>query len=202
MSANAGDLFDPDLFTSADLDVWEAARARGADARESVEALLRGLPRERRERFLQLNKESRGVWSLLFAARGGRALVVGSPLSGAVGPLAMLGLEVVLVDLDARRLVCAADLALRQVPERPRGVVAQPHALPFRERAFDVVACDVERVDDALLAELRRVCAGELFVALDNRLGYKRSSGRAWDLHVPGPVEYALRVLHPSRGER
>ena len=202
MSASAGDLFDPELFAREDLDVWEAARARGADARASVEALLRHLPRARRERFLQLNKESRGVWSLLLAARGGRALFVGSPLSGAVVPLAMLGLELVLLDRDARRLVCAADLAALQVPNRPRGAVADPHALPFAARAFDVVACDVAHVDDALLAELRRVCAGELFVAVDNRLGYKRSSGRAWDLHVPGPVEYALRVLQPAAGER
>lgn len=202
MSAGAGDLFDPELVDRADLDVWAAARARGASPRASVEALLQHLPRERRERFLQLNKESRGVWSLLLAARTGRALFVGSPLSGAVVPLAALGLEVVLIDDSPRRLLCAVELAGVQVPDRAHGVAARATALPFRERAFDVVACDVERVDDALLAELRRVCAGELFVAVDNRLGYKRSSGRAWELSVPGPVEYALRVARPGAGER
>lgn len=198
----AGDLFDPELFARADLDVWAAERARGAGPRACVEALLSHLPRERRERFLQLNKESRGVWSLLLAARAGRALFVGSPLSGAVVPLAALGLEVVLIDVEPRRLECAVELAGAQVPGRARGVAARASALPFRERAFDVVACDVAQVDDALLAELRRVCAGELFVAVDNRLGYKRSSGRAWELSVPGPVEYALRAALPRAGER
>lgn len=202
MNAGTGDLFDPDLIDRADLDVWAAARARGASPRACAEAMLQHLPRERRERFLQLNKESRGVWSLLLAARAGRALFVGSPLSGAVVPLAALGLEVVLIDGSPRRLQCAVELAGQQVPGRTRGVAGRATALPFRDRAFDVVGCDVERVDDALLAELRRVCAGELFVAVDNRLGYKRSSGRAWELSVPGPVEYALRVARPAAGER
>lgn len=202
MSANGTDLFDPELVTQADLDVWEAARARGAGPRESVEEFLRGLPRERRARFMQLRKESRGVWSLLLAARGGRALFVGSPFSGAVVPLAMLGLEVVLVDPDARRLRCAAELAAAQVERAPRGVVADPRALPFAARSFDVVACDEAHPDDELLAELRRVCDGELFVTVDNRLGYKRSSGRAWELRVHGPFEYLGRVLHPRHRER
>jgi hypothetical protein len=202
VTSGAGDLFDPELFDRAALDVWSAARARGAGPKAGVEALLRHLPRERRERFLQLNKESRGVWALLLSARAGRALFVGSPLSGAVVPLAALGLDVVLLDVEPRRLLCAIELAGEQVSRPARGVAAHAHALPFRERSFDVVACDVAHVDDALLAELRRVCDGELFVAVDNRLGYKRSSGRAWELSVPGPLEYAVRAARPRSGER
>lgn len=199
MRPGAGDLYDPELIGRDELD---ASGARGLAPRAAVEALLAELPRERRERFLQLNKESRGVWSLLLAARGGRALFVGSPFSGAVVPLAALGFEVVLIDVEPARLRCAIELAGVQVPDRARGVAARAAALPFRDGAFEVVACDTARVDDALLAELRRVCAGELFVTVDNRLGYKRSSGRAWDLAVPGPIEYALRVARPRAGER
>lgn len=202
MRAGAGDLYDPELVERADLEVWADARTRGASPRAAVEGLLTHLPRERRERFLQLNKESRGVWSLLLAARSGRALFVGSPLSGAVVPLAALGLAVVLIDVEPRRLQCAVELAGMQVRGGASGVAARAWALPFQDGAFAVVACDVAAMDDALLAELRRVCAGELFVAVDNRLAYKRSSGRAWELDVPGPVEYALRVVRPRGGAR
>jgi hypothetical protein len=197
------DIVEPELLAPADLEVFAAARARGASVRASTEELLRSLSRERREAWMQFAKESRGVWSLLLGATGGRVLFVGNPLSGAVVPLAALGLEVTLMDSSRERLELALTLAAQQVPaERLNGVVAASPRLPFADGAFGVVAWDSGRLDDALLTELQRVCAGELFVAVDNRLGYKRSSGRAWELRVHGPLEYALRLLRPGPAAR
>lgn len=52
------------------------------------------------------------------------------------------------------------------------------------------------------LDEAARVARGELLVIADNRLGYKRSTGRRAILWVPTPLEYARAVLAPKGGER
>ncbi len=186
-----------------------ARRLRGAiDAgyREALEALLAALPGERAATLAQLTRESRGTWALLLSGCGGEALHVGSPLSGAVVPLAAAGYRVTLLDTSRERLELAVRIASHQVPGKVRGVLGRDDArLPFADRAFDVVVHDDERAPapgPELLSELRRVCASELVVTGDNRLGYKRSSGRAWDWRVPSPLEYARAVARPRAGER
>lgn len=171
--------------------------------REAFEALLASLPEDRRDRLTQTAKESRGAWTLLLTARAGTALHCGNPLSGAVPPLASLGLSLTLLDLSPERLRLALDFVHAQVPGSARGVLGgEGDGLPFEDGQFDVVVHDDEVLSDARAAELRRVCRGELFVACDNRLGYKRSSGRTWDFRVPGPLEFAGGALKPRRGER
>jgi hypothetical protein len=175
----------------------------GRPYREAFECLLAQVARQRRGHLLQVSKESRGAWALLLSARRGSALHVGSALSGAVVPLTALGLRVTLLDASPERLQVGRAVAEAQVAGRVRGVLGgDGGALPFEDASFDVVACDVERLDDTLLAELARVTRSELVLLVDNRLGYKRSSGRTWDFHVPGPLAYARSVLRPARGER
>lgn len=178
----------------------------GGGYRAAREALLAALPRERAAALAQMSKETRGTWSLLLQARGGRALVHGCPLSGAVITLAAAGYRVTLLDRSPERLGLAVRLAEQQLPGRVHGVLCgQEGDLPFADRAFELVVHDDETrpaPDRALLAELRRVCAHELFVTGDNRLGYKRSSGRAWEFHTPDPFQYALQILRAPGGAR
>jgi aminoglycoside phosphotransferase (APT) family kinase protein len=58
--------------------------------------------------------------------------------------------------------------------------------------------------DDACadLAECRRVSRNEVVLIADNRLGYKRSSGRRGQFRVPSPFEYVGAAIAPRRGER
>ena len=153
--------------------------------------------------MLQVSKESRGTWSLLLGARSGTGLHVGNALSGAIVPLAALGLRVTLLDPSPERLRVGLAMARAQLPDSLRGVLGgDSDALPFEDDQFDVVVCDVETVSAPFLAELARVARGEVFVLADNRLGYKRSSGSTWDFHVPGPLAYVRSVLRPRSGER
>lgn len=198
-----GEELPPDPLPAGTARALFDALGQGLAWREAYERLLRAAPPDRRERLLAASKESRGVWALLLAARSGTALHVGSALSGAVVPLAALGCRVTLLDPSPERLLLGLRVALEQVPGRLRGVVGgEGDALPFEDEQFDVVACDVEATSAALLAELRRVCRGELFLLVDNRLAYKRSSGRQWDFHVPGPLSWARAVVRPPAGER
>ena len=181
------------------LEPLEAARS----AREALEAFLAGLSSKRRGLFLQLSKESRGAWSLLLSARQGSALHVGNAMSGAVIPLAALGLRVTLLDPSPERLALGLALAEMQVPGRVRGVLGgDGPALPFEDEQFDVVVSDVDELGKALLSELARVARGELFALVDNRLGYKRSTGRSFQFDVPGPLSYLRSALCPPHGER
>ncbi len=184
-------------------DVAACREALTRSYREAYETLLAHLPPDRRDRLSQLAKESLGAWSLLLCSRGGTALYHGNPLTGAVSPLAALGLRVTLLDLSPERLWLALRLAEHQVRGRVRGVLAgDGPGLPFEDGQFDVVVYDDLAPSRQTLEELGRVCRGELFVTGDNRLGYKRSSGRTWDFRVPSPLEYAGRALRPRRGER
>ncbi len=191
----------PEPLSPGDVAACRDALARSY--REAFETLLARLPPDRRDRMTQLAKESLGAWSLLLSARSGTALYVGNPLCGAVIPLAALGLKVTLLDVSPERLWLALRLAEHQVRGRVRGVLGGDGALlPFEDRQFDVVVHDDLAPSPRTLAELARVGRGEFFLTADNRLGYKRSSGRTWDFRVPSPLEYAGRALRPRRGER
>lgn len=191
---------EPDPPIPGELAPFFRARAAGLDFRDAFEALLRALPEARADRLMQLRKESRGAWLALLSTRSGEALLAGDSLSGAAIPLAAFGHRVTLLDPSRERLALALDAAAQQVPGRVRGVVGGANGrLPFADARFDLVVSEEPRFD---LDELRRVARGELFALRDNRLGYKRSSGRTGDFHVPSPFEYALGALRPPRGER
>lgn len=204
---------DGAVLLPGDLDAALASLEAGSDYKSALEALLLALPLERAERLMQLLKEGRGAWLPLLRARGGEALLLGHPLSGTAVALARCGFRI--TSLDARsgreqpgraRLGAARDAAL--AGGRGRFLAVEKGApLPFPDRAFDLVVLETGRFGragplDAALAEARRVCGGELVLTADNRLGYKRSSGRRADFRVPRPLEYGLGVLRPVAGRR
>ncbi len=197
---------DPWPLAGGDLTRFFADLEAGRPFRAAFETLLGELPRERADRLLQLHAERRGAWLSLLAERGGRALLVGNALSGSLAPLAAAGFELTLADGSAQRLRLARASAARQVAGELRCVqVATAAALPFADRSFELVVLDDDRrvgPSGAELREARRVCAGELVVLCDNRLAYKRSSGRWRDLRRRSPFDLLRRALFPRPGER
>ena len=210
MSANIA-IVSP-ILTREELAPALAECAAGAAWKSVLERLLLALPLERAERLMQLVKEGRGAWVPLLRARGGEALLLGNPLSGTAVALARAGYRVTAVDErdDLARLAAARDAALAggrgRFPVVGTGA-ARGVPLPFPDRAFDLVVLETGPFGhggplDAALAECRRLCAGELVLVADNRLGYKRSSGRRADFRVPRPLEWAAGVLRPEAGRR
>jgi aminoglycoside phosphotransferase (APT) family kinase protein len=203
--APAHDPSEPWPLARADIEPLLARLRAGAPFRGAIEELLRGLDPGRAAELLQLHAERRGAWLTLLRERAGRALVVGNALTGAVSPLGTAGFRVTLADRSPERLELARRSAERAVPGGVRAVRVEDGArLPFADRSFDLVVLD----DDARpgpgareLAEARRVCAGELVVLCDNRLAYKRSSGRWRELSLASPLGLLRRALLPRDGE-
>ncbi|MBM3991612.1 MAG: methyltransferase domain-containing protein [Planctomycetes bacterium] len=185
-----------------------AKLARGSPYRAAFESLLLELDDEAADRLMQLSREARGAWFLALCTpdleRGpARALCIGNALSGASIPLAAHGFEVTLFDRSPLRLRFAQARNAALVPGgSTETVVAQTSArLPFEAGAFDLVV-----QEDALdapaheLDELARVCRGEVVLIADNRLAYKRSTGRRGVFDVPSPLAFARRALRgPGR---
>ena len=223
---------DPSPLAPGDGRAFEAALAAQGDFRACFEALLVELSEERADRLAHMLRAVRGVWAALAAspglldaraAGGRRALLVGNALSGAAVALAAVGWQVVLCDPSRERLAFASahlayqrsladaltaglgDARARALPAPPLAVQAgSAGLLPFAGRAFALVVLEEGPgvPAAATLAEARRVAAGELLVLADNRLGYKRASGRTWDFRVRGPLEFARRALARGSGER
>ncbi len=201
---NAG---EPSPLPRAALERAIAAVESGTPYKAALEALLRELDDASADRLMQLQREARGTWFLALgvprvAQSGARALFLGNALSGAHTPLSHHGFEVTLLDPNELRLRWAR---LRNEALSPRSrtheVVADGGArLPFGDGEFDLVV-----QEDGLpsrsngwghdLAELARVCEGELVLVADNRLGYKRSTGRRGVFDVPSPLAFARRAL-------
>lgn len=186
-----------------------AALARGTDWRTALEALLLGLPLERAERLMQLSREGRGAFLPLLREppdgnEAPRALLVGNALSGTLVALARAGYRVVALDPEPERLLLARARDRALAGGQTRFLRAEPRsALPFRDAVFDLVVAERGAGwNAAKSAELRRVTRGELLIACDNRLAYKRSSGVRADFRVPGPREWLGQALKPKRGER
>lgn len=186
---------------------FEAAR-NGATFRRALEALLLELDDESADRLMQMLREARGAWFPLLRARAGELLFVGNALSGSITPLAAAGFDVTVLERNAERARFALLRAAEHSPGRVRVVLAGDTArLPFDDARFDVVVQEdgLPRADARFahdFDELLRVARGEVVLAADNRLAYKRSSGRRNDFHVPGPLEFARAALSPPRGER
>ncbi len=177
---------------------------RGAPFKASLEKLLLALDDGEAEMLMLVLREGRGAWHVLSKISAGRALFVGSAFSGAIIPLASSGFEVTVLDRSSLRARFGAHRDRALAPGRTRSIVFRagddsPRA-PFRDASFDLVV--VDRAPNIALGELRRICRGELVLVADNRLGYKRSSGRRGDFRVPNPLEWARDVANPRDAER
>ncbi|MCY3000344.1 MAG: hypothetical protein NTV21_00845 [Planctomycetota bacterium] len=184
-----------------------AAVESGTPYKAALEALLRELDDASADRLMQLQREARGTWFLALKvpqpkASGARALFVGNALSGAHTPLSHHGFEVTLLDSNELRLRWARlrNEALSS-HSRTHEVRADGGArLPFGDGEFDLVVQEDGLPSRAHgwghdLVELARVCKGELVLVADNRLGYKRSTGRRGVFDVPSPLAFARRAL-------
>ena len=185
-----------------------AALDAGTPFKRVLEELLLELTDADAERLMLLVRESRGAWAPLLEARSGRVLFLGEAASGTPVALANLGFRVTLVSPSRELLRFARHRAGVLCPGPPHAVVAGTDAsLPFADGAFDLVVQEgglpgPETGWGHALAECRRVSRGELVLIADNRLGYKRSTGRRGRYHVPGPLEFVSRAASPPRGER
>jgi len=188
-----------------------AALERGEPYKAVLEALLLELSDELADRLTQLQREARGAWIVLLrttppSSARPTALLVGNALSGVSVPLGHAGWCVTLCDTSATRLRFAQLRNRALTPgDEPQTVQRTTGTrLPFDDGAFALVVQEtpLNEVDAcAELAELQRVCSGELVLLADNRFAYKRSSGRRGVFRVPGPFEYVRRVAS-SHGER
>ncbi|MFT5284986.1 MAG: hypothetical protein ACI8TQ_001147, partial [Planctomycetota bacterium] len=75
--------------------------------------------------------------------------------------------------------------------------------LPFADRSFDLVVRETpfhstEGVPETHLDECRRVCANEILVTADNRLGYKESEGNRGDFRVQSPLKWLRNAVSPN----
>lgn len=181
--------------------------ARGLPFKATLERLLLELADPPADFLMQLLREARGAWLPLLRARGGRALLVGNALSGASVPLCNAGFEVTLFERSPERLALAFARNEALAAGRTRLALGGDGAhLPFGDASFDLIVQE-EGLPSASTgwghsaSELARVCRGELVLTADNRLGYKRGSGRRGVFHVPTPIAYVRRALQPERGD-
>ncbi len=171
-----------------------------------LEELLYELPADQSDALMMFIKESRGAWALLLGAKRGRLLFVGDALSGTPVALGTLGFDVTVVDTSLERLQFTVDRGEALVPGTTQGVHAGSDGqLPFLDRAFDVVVLEGGLPAPSTgwgfgLGELRRVAASEILVTADNRLGYKRSTGRRGAFRRD-PRVLLREILKPARGE-
>lgn len=184
----------------------EALRG-GAPFKDALEALLLALPDARADLLMQELRESRGAWFPLLRSRGGTALFLGSSISGTLTPLASSGFRVTVLEPSAERAAFARARNETHAPGAVEALVGPPSTrLAFADESFDLVVVEDWPVAPqdlpAVLRECQRIARGEVVLTADNRLAYKRSSGRRGDFRVPSPLEYARGVLDPPRGER
>lgn len=171
-----------------------------------LERLLYDLPPEESDALMMLLKESRGAVALLLDRACGDALYIGNAMSGTPLALATLGLNVTVVDTSELRLRFAVDRGAALAPGTTNGVLAgTSQRLPFRDRSFDVTFLEGGLPSSKTgwgfgLGEARRVSRSELLVTADNRLGYKRSTGRRGRFRRD-PRVLLREVMAPTRGE-
>lgn len=196
---------------AADLDetlrrCTETARSP-AGYRRALEDLLSDVSEDTSDALMMLMKESRGAWGVFLGAGAGRLLFCGNALSGSVVALATLGFDVVVVDRSEERLRWSAERSKDLTPGRAHFLLGGTSALlPFVDGAFDVCVQEDGLPSAATdwghdLEELRRCARHEILVTSDNRLGYKRSTGRRGAFRRD-PRVFISEVVRPSRGER
>jgi len=213
LRAGAGDGPEPLPVPRAELRRALAALENGKGFKSALEALLLALADEEADRLMQLLRESRGAWAPLLrvpalGAQGPRALLIGNALSGTAVALAVSGFEVTLLEPSLERLRFAHFRGESLAPGRTQALLGgDGPALPFASQSFELVVQEegLPRRGGPWghdLGECRRVCAGELALVADNRLAYKRATGRRGVFVVPGPFAYARSALAPRAGER
>lgn len=208
LRGDAGAEPEPAPLTRGAFEVAFDAARHGATFRRALEALLLELDDESADRLMQMLREARGAWLPLLEARSGELLFLGNALSGSITPLAAAGFRVTVLERNAERARFAQLRAAEHSPGAVRVALGGDTArLPFADQSFDVVVQEdgLPRADGRFahdFDEVLRVAKGEVVLTADNRLGYKRSSGRRNDFHVPGPIEFARAALSPTRSER
>ncbi len=171
---------------------------QGWSFRRALEALLLELDDASADLLALQLREGRGAWLTQLGSSGGRALFVGSALSGTITALALQGYQVNVIDADAgRRRLCAfrareqtpGRVELAEHPSGPYALVVFEDGLPASQQGL--AECE------ALLAS-----DGELVLVGDNRLAYKRSLGRKGAFRVPRPVEFLRLAVTGELRER
>ncbi|HTF88900.1 MAG TPA: hypothetical protein VK843_10860 [Planctomycetota bacterium] len=185
------------------------ARLReGRTWKQCFETALLELDEERADHLMLLAREARAAWLVMLAGEPGRALCIGNACSGAAVALARAGHRVVLVDRSHMRLELGIAQVRAMAGSKALAVrIGEGARLPFQSDAFELVLEELHlpqarapwKFDPS---ELARVCAGELVVSANNRLGYKRSAGRRADFRVPSPFAFVAGALSPAHGER
>ncbi len=178
----------------------DRALALDGDYKALFERLLLALSPDRADAVQMLMAARNGTWAMMLQTPPGRALYLGSALSGTVTALATLGWRIVCGGTDADHLALAArrDAALN--PGRVRHLLLDGRELPFGDSTFDLVI--QEGGDLSFQQECRRVARGERVLIADNRLAYKRSTGVRGRFDKPGPLRWLSAALRPKRGER
>jgi aminoglycoside phosphotransferase (APT) family kinase protein len=176
------------------------ARARW---REELEEHTCSLPLAEAEHLMQVMRGSRAAWLPLVAEPAeppGSALLVGDALSGTALALAHWGYRVTV-------LCPASEPADRERAARRDTALARGDAtFPGRleDERFDLVVVEEGLPAPPLpgLDELARRADGNLVLVADNRLAYKRSSGKRADFRVVRPLEFARAALLGRGNER
>lgn len=199
---------EPAPIRRKDFDAPFAAQDAGAPFIETYEELLRNLDVIPSDRLMQILGEGSATWFTTLETARGDLLFLGNALSGSVPALSMAGFDVTVLDVSPERLRFGQWRNVSRGEERVRSIVGgQARWLPFADRAFAVVAVD-RGFPGALPKfgwdpdECARVCAGELVLVGNNRLGYKRSTGRRSIHYVPNPISWAANAIAPREGER
>jgi len=199
---------EPAPLRRKDLELAFRAQERQEPFRESLESLLTNLGTIEADRFVQILAESRGAWFTMLAATGKQALFLGNALSGTVPTLACAGFRVTALDVSPERARFGQWRNDAHGHTDVRSIVAgRTRWLPFAGESFDVVVLErgfpgATPEFDHDLDECRRVGRGEIVLVANNRLGYKRSTGRRSVHYVPGPLRYVLDATFPKDGER
>lgn len=191
-----------------DLEKPFEAQVAGAPFIETFEELLRNLGVVESDRLMQILGEGGATWLLLLASTRGDLLYLGNALSGSVPALSASGFDVTVLDTSPERARFGQWRNASRGEDRVRSIVGgKTRWLPFGDRAFAVVV--VDRGFPGVIPdfghdreEWRRVCRGELVLVGNNRLGYKRSTGRRSIHYVPNPIAYAANAIAPREGER
>jgi hypothetical protein len=183
------------------------ACARGAAFKAALEELLLALPLERADLLMQELRESRGAWFPLLRSRGGELLFLGNASSGSITPLAAYGFTITVLDASPERIAFGTLRNEAHVPGCVRAVLTPPSPeLAFPDQSFDVVVVEdwpiAPHERERGIAEARRVARREVVLTANNRLAYKRSSGRRSDFTVPSPLEFLRTAFAPAHGER
>lgn len=173
----------PTPLERSDLDAALRALDAGAEFKATLEELLLRLPAERGERLMLCMREGRGAYLPLLSTRAGRALFCGNALSGTAAALGRCDLELTVVDESPDRLRFAEHRDRQWCFGKTRFVQLEGDRLPFEDGEFDLVVSEPAVAPfgdgrEVAPSELLRVGRGEWVRHAENRLAYKRSTGK------------------------